>query len=157
MRKTILTIGAVSLLATYLVASPCGQKSNKGCEDRYNCSQKMMKKGKSHHKGDMLMSSIMRLDLTKEQRTQIREIIMGARKDMVKPHSAFTVDGFNKEKFIKLSKEHRDNKIVKKGEILEKIYKILKNEQRKQLIDNFGQKENMMGGRYSDKNCYDRG
>jgi len=72
-----------------------------------------------------IMKIMMRLDLSKEQRAQIREIFQKNRQNAPKMSMAFTNTSFNKAEYIKLQQEKRVNKIQRKAETIAAVYNIL--------------------------------
>ncbi len=92
-------------------------------------------KGMMNHKGgsNSIMSMLYKLNLSAEQQNQVFEIKKDLMKKRVSPNVAFTEDGFDKEKFIKIMKQKRDNMIESKAEMIEKIYKVLTPKQKEQL------------------------
>lgn len=112
--------------------------------------QMMMKKGGKGMQRGMKrgggMMFLRGLDLTADQRHEIsilkdemrlemkKNMSPTDRKDNVK--EVFTADGFNKDAFLKNSKERYDERTSLKANYMEKIYNILTPEQRKQVIDN---------------------
>ena len=88
----------------------------------------MMKKGQ---KGPM--SLLRQLNLTLDQKKQIRQIKQDLIKKTVTPNVAFTSSSFDKAKFIQIMKDKRDNKIEKKAELMEKVYNVLTSKQKEQF------------------------
>ncbi len=131
-KKIILSLGTSVLLASSLLAmSP--QSNTKQCNGSTCKQQKMMKKGHSQSRGHGVIKMFKKLDLSDEQRTQIRSIIKDSMKSMPNPKTAFSDTSFNKEQFIKLTKQKRDNKIERKAELIEKVYNVLNSSQKKDL------------------------
>ena len=129
-----------TVLATGLYAN-CGMQKHKGMNDNNKSScqmqhnKKMMKK--SHHKNP-IMKMVRQLDLTKEQRTSIKQIMMENkqnRKNMNKQSmsEAFSKTSFDKTKFIDIMKMKKDAKIESKANTIEKIYSILNPKQKEYL------------------------
>lgn len=131
--KIILGLGTSVLLASSLLAySP---QSNMKQGDGSSCKQhKMMKHQKQGQaRGHGLMNMFMKLDLSDEQKTQIRTIVKDNMKTMPNPHAAFSDESFNKEQFVKLAKQKRDAKIERRAELIEKVYGVLNSSQKKDL------------------------
>lgn len=130
--KIILSLGTSVLLASSLLAiSP---QSNMQQGNRPICKQdKMMKQGPSRGRGHGLISMFMKLDLSDKQRTKIDAIIKESMQNMPNPQTAFSDNSFNKEQFVKLAKQKRDNKIERRAEIIEKAYNVLDSSQKKDL------------------------
>jgi len=129
--KIILGLGTSVLLASSLLAfSP---QSNMNQRDGSSCKQhKMMKHQKQGQaRGHGLMNMFSKLDLSDEQRTEIRSIVKDSMKNRVNSLTAFSDSGFNKEQFVKLEKQKRDNRIERRAEVLEKVYGVLNSSQKK--------------------------
>jgi len=158
--KTLLTITLSSLLATSLYAhgGGCGNKSMKnGCNYEKSC--KGNKKAMMGKKGNKLFYMFSKLDLSQEQRTKIQEIMKKSRQNMQKPYDAFSSTSFDKEKFIKIHEQKRENKIKQKADMIEKVYKVLNADQKKEFRAMLDKKEKKIQERINNygKNCYGRG
>ncbi len=141
-KKILISLGASALLASTLLASP--NYNNMQEKDRSSCKQhKMMKKGKRGHD---IMKMFRHLDLSSEQKSQIKTIVKNARKGMVKPDSAFTDTSFDKAKFIALSKAKREARIEHKAQMIEDMYKVLNASQKKDLKTMLDMREIMKKG-----------
>lgn len=140
--KIILSLGTSVLLASSLLAiSPqsniqqgngSGWNQNKMMQqgNRSSCKQnKMMKKGQGRRGG--LMQIFKKLDLSDAQRTEIRAIVKSSIQNKPNPHTAFSDTSFNKEEFVKLAKQKRDNRIERRADVIEKVYKVLNSSQKK--------------------------
>lgn len=128
--KIILSLGTSVLLASSLLAFP--PQSNMKQGDASYCKQnKMMKQGQGQGRGHGLIKMFKKLDLSDEQRTEIRSIIKDSMKSMPNPHTAFSDNSFNKEQFVKLAKQKRDNRVEHRAELIEKVYNVLNNSQKK--------------------------
>ena len=154
MNKVILSIGTVALLTSGALAYGGGKSCDRGGEG-YSC-HKMMKKGK-HGKKNHIMKAIMKLDLTPEQRTEIKEIFKDAKQaklnGMEKPSAAFSETSFDKKKFVELAKAKHMAKIEKKAETISQVYAKLNDIQKKNLklmIDKFEEKR---AKKMEGKNC----
>jgi periplasmic protein CpxP/Spy len=98
----------------------------------------MMKKDsmhmdKKHGEKSMLPIMFKQLSLTQEQETKIEKIIVDSRENMETFDEAFTKDSFDKNKYIKIMAEKRDNMLKSQAEVLEKSYAILTPKQKEQL------------------------
>jgi len=146
MNKKIILSLASALLVTYsLFASdvtPPMQKSQcpqKNCMQQKSCPQPqnpnaMM--GKKHHTSKShFISAVKHLNLSDEQNSKIKDIMRQNMKNMPKPYSAFSEDGFDKAMFIKLSKEREDSKLQKRADMMEAVYNVLDTAQKKELKD----------------------
>jgi Spy/CpxP family protein refolding chaperone len=124
-----------TVLATGLFAGYSDKKDDMR-NDR-NQSHCMMKKdfvqdGKHH--GNMSPINMFRqLSLTSEQETQIEKIMLESRKNMQTFDEAFTKESFDKDKYMKIMSEKRDNMLKSNTEVLEKSYALLTPKQKEQL------------------------
>jgi periplasmic protein CpxP/Spy len=102
-----------------------------------NCQMNMMKNGKkgfSHNKGDRsVMRMFKQLNLTNEQQTKIREIMIESRKNIKTANEAFTSSSFDKNKYIEIMAAKRDNMLKSKADVIEKSYALLTTKQKEQL------------------------
>lgn len=132
--KTKLTAGLLltTLLAGSLYAGNCqmNNKMQKGNSDRSTC---MMKYKKSHKDSRSSMGIFKELNLTADQKKKIKEIVKEARKNKKTINEAFTKDSFDKNKYISIMNEKRDNMLKSKAEIIEKSYEVLTAKQKEQL------------------------
>ena len=128
--KMISGLALSTLLATGLFA---GNEQMK----RDGNSSCMMKKGSMDKGGKHGERSVIgifkRLNLTPEQDAQIEKIVLENRANMESFDDAFTKDGLDKAKYIKIMNEKRDNMLKSNAEILEKSYAILTPKQKEQL------------------------
>ncbi|RXK00729.1 hypothetical protein CRV02_08660 [Arcobacter sp. CECT 8989] len=153
-KRVIISMALATVLATGLYAKG---NCDRGCD--YNKSSKMMKKS---HKGGF-MSFVYNLDLDDKQKEQIQTIKKEMmKKRFAKKDSAFTATDFDKEKYIQLMKQKRENMIESKAEMIDKIYKVLNKDQKKQLKEMMDKRKerfsSMMKKRMNfDKNCNGRG
>jgi periplasmic protein CpxP/Spy len=128
--KIILSLGTSVLLASSLLAFP--PQSNMKQGDRSYCKQKkMMKHSQGKARGHGLIKMFKKLDLSDEQRTEIRGIVKNSMKSMPNPHTAFSDTSFNKEQFVKLAKQKQDNRVEHRAELIEKVYNVLNSSQKK--------------------------
>lgn len=133
-KKLILTLATVTLFTNSLFANMD--------EKRTQLPENMMIKHfymktmpmKPHHKfEDRIISKIMMLDLSKEQKKQIKEIVHTKNKKTLDPLDAFSEDGFDKEKFILAIENKKETKLKNKAEKIAKVYALLTKEQKKDL------------------------
>jgi len=157
-KKIILGLAATALLASSLFAFNAQGQMQKG--NNIGCKQGKMMKGKQHSRGEhMFMKTVMKLDLTPEQRTEIIAIVKKSMTNVPNPHDAFTDKSFDKKEFIKLANERRDAKIEARASMIEKIYAVLNASQKKDLKTMLDMrdimKKNMMkkGMNCNAKNC----
>lgn len=127
--------------------SSCGMKSNH-----------MMGKHKS---GGHFMKIFRQLNLTDAQRKEIFEIRKEMMTKKATPDVAFTKSSFDKEKFISIMKQKRDNMIELRADMMEKTYKVLTSKQKEQLKVLMDLKKEKMQAHMDkrmnfDKNCNGR-
>jgi Spy/CpxP family protein refolding chaperone len=147
--KVILSIGTVALLTSGALA----YGGAKGCDrDEYKSCHKMMKND-MHGKRNHIIKAIMQLDLTYEQRKEIKEILKDVRKSRIKPSEAFSETTFDKEKFVKILQDRQTNKFETRAETIEKVYAKLNATQKKNLKAILVQFEEKREKRMEGKNC----
>ena len=135
-----------SLLATGLYAS-CNNKKSHEMMNQHS-SMKMMKKS-SHH-GKMMFKSILKdLNLTAEQKTQIKEIVKTSKAKRQGMNDAFSKSSFDQNEFIKIMSEKRDNMIKSKAEMISKIHAVLNAKQKEQFKVLIDLKAEKMQSRYN--------
>ncbi len=131
--KFISGIALSAVLVTGLFA--VDKKDEERKPDFQNCP--MQKDGKfeqMHHRGEHGILGIFKeLNLTAEQKTKIQQIVADVRKNEITPDDAFTKDSFDKNKFISIMNDRRDNMIKSQAEIMEKSYEVLTAKQKEQL------------------------
>ncbi|MDZ7818037.1 MAG: Spy/CpxP family protein refolding chaperone [Aliarcobacter sp.] len=97
----------------------------------------MMKKDSMHmdkkHGDRSMLPMFKKLNLTDEQETQIEKIVALSRENMESFDEAFTKDSFDKNKYMKIMAEKRDNMLKSQADVLEKSYAILTPKQKEQL------------------------
>jgi len=150
-KKILVGLGATALLATSLMAFNCQGPMNQGYYNGGN-HHKMMKRNK-HKKGHVFVRTVMRLDLSDEQRTKVRAILKKNFEKRPNPYSAFTDTSFDKQEFIRLSKEKKDGKIESKAAMIEEIYNLLDATQKKDLKTMLDMREIMKKNRGERKHC----
>lgn len=128
--KMISTLALSTLLATGLFAGNAEMKKDRDS----SCMMKKdhMKKGAKDGERSVV-GMFKRLNLTPEQDAQIEKIVLENRANMERIDDAFTKDGFDKAKYIKIMSEKRDNMLKSNAEILEKSYAVLTPKQKEQL------------------------
>lgn len=146
------------VLSTTLATSAFASCGNKG-ECNMNKSHKMMKKHMGHKKThNSIFSTLKKLNLTDTQKQEVKKIMMESKKST--PLSeAFSKTSFDKEKYIKIMSEKRENMIKSKALKIEKIYALLDEKQKEQfkmLLDLKNEKRQQKGMKF-DKNCNGRG
>lgn len=124
-----------TVLATGLFAG--SSDKNDDMKNDRNQSHCMMKKdfkqGGKHHGDKSPVNMFRQLNLTVDQESQIEKIMMDSRKNMKTIDEAFTKDSFDKDKYMKIMSEKRDNMLKSNAEVLEKSYALLTSKQKEQL------------------------
>lgn len=137
--KILTGLVLTGLLSTSVYAS-CGMNKHKNSEmnSKNNCKQHMMKSSKKMKKGMPIFKVLKDLNLSDDQRAQVKEIMMNSKKNRKSMNTLFTKDSFNKDEFIKRMSEKRENMIKSKAEMIAKVYSVLDTKQKEQfkvLID----------------------
>ena len=157
--KILVAVGVSALLSTGLYAY--GSKGECQMKNKSH-GQKSHKHMKSYKKSHSPMAMFYKLNLSDKQKEKISEIKKDIFKDKVGVDTAFTKNSFDKEKFIEIMKQKRENMLESKAEMIDRVYKILtpkQKEQLKVLIDLKKEKKlSLMEKRMNfDKNCNGRG
>ncbi len=153
-KSTILASATLSLvvLSTSLFAGNYSEMSyNKGMMKHHKMMKhKMMK--------NPIMPILKKLNLSNEQRNEIRQIMRNSNKNRKTLNDAFTKDSFDKEMFIKIMSEKRENMIKSKADKIEKIYDVLDDKQKNQFktLLELRTEKMLQRGKGFDKNCHDR-
>ena len=148
--KVLTSVVLSAVLATGAFAA-CDSKGKHGMKEG-NHHGKMMMKSQRGGKGFMQMRSIMQqLNLSDEQRTEIKKIFKDARAEKETLNDAFTKSTFDKQKFIKIMSEKRDNMIKSKANMIEKVYSVLDSKQKEQFKTLLELKTQKMQSRFSNK------
>lgn len=129
--KAILTLTAVAVLTTG--AFGCSQFKKEKMDAKHFSKKCDSFNKHTHHKKSPIIGLVMKLDLSKDQRAQIRTILKDLRKSIKHPTEAFTKSSFDKEVFITILKQKNKNKIKKEADAIEKIYKLLDETQKENL------------------------
>lgn len=133
--KTILALAATTLLTTSLLAAPGGSckegKNGASCKQEKNATSCKHGKMNKHNKSQSLVKMMKKLDLSKDQREKIRTIVKDSMKNRPNPNTAFSETKFDKKQFMKLAKEKRDTKLERRADMLEKVYAVLNDTQKK--------------------------
>jgi periplasmic protein CpxP/Spy len=93
----------------------------------------MMNGNMMYGNSSSMMNMFYQLHLTSSQMEKISKIQIDMYKNLQGFDSAFTKNSFDKDKYIKIMKERRDNMIKNRAEMIEKVYKILTPEQKEYL------------------------
>jgi len=142
-KKIIISLGAAALLASSLFALPPHSCPNDEDRGMYNQGKNISHKHHKHHGGVLKM--MMRLDLSREQRTQVREIFQKNRQNTPKMSMAFTNTSFNKAEYIKLLQEKRANAMQHRAETISAVYNILTPAQKQLFKAILVERENKKG------------
>ncbi|WP_455757256.1 Spy/CpxP family protein refolding chaperone [Sulfurimonas sp.] len=137
-KKIILSLASALLLSTAVFASGMNSENNKGTKKEFT-----KKIGKKNHGKSRVMSMMMRLDLSDEQKAKIKELKKQNMQNIPKTSDAFSESGFDKDLYIKLSKEKRDNMIQNKANMIEGMYQVLTPSQKKEFKEMLSQKRMM--------------
>lgn len=127
-KKIILSLGLAALLTSSLAAAQMNCNMQK---DDFKKSQRSSMKQNSHR--SPLIAQMMSLDLSDKQREEIRAIMREKMQSMPKISNAFSDTAFDKELFIKLSKEKEEGKIEKKAQMIASVYAVLTPAQKAEL------------------------
>lgn len=154
-KKMLVGLSTVMILSSVAIAQPGqGYGMNGNCPNMQNCPNGMqgkqggMKTFKHSRKGGHFIGAIMRLNLSDQQRMQIRDIMRSNKQNRVRLSEAFSETGFDKALFIKLSEQRKANKIQRKADTIEAVYNVLTPEQKKELKVMLNQRmANRMGQR----------
>ena len=82
---------------------------------------------------DVFLSDLRDLKLNDDQKKQVRVVMQEYMKNMPHPNDAFTDNSFDKAMYIKLEQQKRDNMIESRADMIEKVYNILNDTQKKEL------------------------
>lgn len=132
-RKNKILSGLVisTILASSLFAMNNDMRSNGNSS---NCMmQKKTISGNNHHGNKSIIYMFRKLNLTSEQETQIEKIMLESRKNMQTFDEAFTKESFDKDKYMKIMSEKRDNMLKSNAQVIEKSYALLTAKQKEQL------------------------
>lgn len=140
---TILTTGALANCG-----GGCGHKNSqmndsKQCGKMYKHQGKKGKKYKKRGKHSKMpfMGVLSELDLSSDQKTKIQEIMKAKYQDRVKFSSFFSETSFDRAKYEAHMKEMRENSFKNRSEMIEKVYNVLNEEQKKKFKATLEQKE----------------
>src|SRR5574344_1970354 len=97
-----------------------------------------------------ILGIVYELNLTKEQKTKIDEIIKDSKKNQEFPCDAFSKNSFDKEKFMKNMKDKREKNQELHANIIEKAYKVLDSKQKEQLRTLLDLRKEKMKQRFED-------
>ena len=144
--KILTSLVLAGLLSTSVYASyDMGKNKNSEMNSKANCKQHMIKSSHKMKKGIPIFKVLRDLNLSKDQRVQVKAIIMENKKNRNSLNTVFTKDSFNKDEFIKRMSEKRQYMIKSKADMIEKVYNVLDTKQKEQfkvLIDIQSEKMN---------------
>jgi Spy/CpxP family protein refolding chaperone len=144
--KILLSFSSAILLATSLLAADVNQSvMQKQDTPLKNSPQKMMTK-KAHKAHNPVIGAMMQLKLTPEQRVKIKEIMQQSRKNMPKLSDAFSDTAFDKEAYVKVAQQREEDKIKNRANLIESVYNVLNDAQKKELKVMLDKKMSMPGG-----------
>ncbi len=152
-KKIILSLTAAALLTSSLLAYNGQGQMQQGNNPGYK--QGKMMQGQKGRGGPMFIKTVMRLDLSDAQRTQVRAIIKKNMADKPNPNDAFTDTSFDKKAFIALANERRDGRVEARADMIEEIYTLLEPSQKKDLKTMLDMKDIMKKnkGMHGNKKC----
>lgn len=120
-----------------------------------NSSSCMIKKdGKNkskHQKGESIFHIFKQLNLSEKQEFEIKKIIDENRQNMQTINDAFSNNSFDKDKYVKIMSEKRDNMLKSKANVIEKSYAILTPKQKEQFKVLIDLKKEKMSQRFEEK------
>jgi len=153
-KKIILGTIAAAVVATSLFAAAKNHNSPYMDEKSSIGHSKKMK-----HGGFNMKKMIKALNLSEDQETQIKTIVLKHKNNKIKMSDAFTKTDFDKSKFIQIASQKRENMIKSKANMIEEVYTVLTQEQKLQLKVLMDLKMNKMMSKRSssDKYSYGRG
>ena len=149
-KKIILALAAATLLTSSLLASGPQNGANQGNNPK--CNQQNMMQSQGNKKDHGIVKMFMKLDLSPEQRTTIREIMKETMNSQVTPAKAFTDNSFDKKAFVELAEAKKNTKIQRKADMIEKIYAVLTPAQKKDFRTMLDMKEVMKKNMMQDCN-----
>jgi Spy/CpxP family protein refolding chaperone len=122
LRNKVLTGLLLCSVASTTLFANCqikdGQKDcyKKSCQvDKKH--HKKMKNMKNHREGHIL-GLFKQLNLTDEQKNEIKKIMLESRQNQKNVSDAFTKDSFDKKKYIEIISQKRENMLKSKAEVL---------------------------------------
>lgn len=126
-----------AVLSTGLYAKQC---ENKEGYKHHKNSYHMKKHGFNN---DKIFRVFKQLNLSDSQKQQIKTIIKDSKASRKKINEAFSNSSFDKDKFIQIMKEKKENALKAKADTIQKVYEVLNSKQKEQfktLIDLKAQK-----------------
>lgn len=134
MRRKKILAGIIlsSVVATSLFAANCSFDKKDFRKDVQSCSMMKNKNEKKEHK-EPILTLIKELNLSDEQKTKIKDIMVESRKNIKSVNEAFSKNSFDKEKYIDIMNQKRENMLKSKADTIEKVYSLLNEQQKEQL------------------------
>lgn len=125
-----------AVVSTSLVAS--NNNFDRKDDNRATCSMKMNKDDRGFHKKghgqkEPVLGLVKQLNLSDDQKTKIKDIMIESRKNMKTENEAFTKTSFDKNKYMDIMNQKRENMLKSRADMIEKIYTLLTVEQKEQL------------------------
>ncbi|PID47991.1 MAG: hypothetical protein CR967_02010 [Proteobacteria bacterium] len=163
MKKKVLVVASLASVLAIGLSAHGVQHGNFGnghfeYKKSKNCKNKHFKRihgMKKHNHG--IMGIIKKLDLTSEQKKQVFQIKKDMMKNQPSLNMAFTKASFDKDKFIYLFEQQRENKLKNKANFIEKVYNILSDGQKERLkeeLDLQAKRKIEMAEKCFDKNSH---
>ncbi len=130
-RKLLAGLLISSVVATSVFAN-CGMMNNqKGA--KYESKKAYHMNKSNHKKGRHILAMFKQLNLTSEQKTKIKEIMLENRKNRKTVNEAFTKNSFDKQKYLEITSQKRENMLKSRADMIEKVYELLTTKQKEQL------------------------
>jgi Spy/CpxP family protein refolding chaperone len=132
--KIMIGVLATSILAgSALAYNGMGKGCNMNDASKMGYKKHAMMNKKGYGKQMKFMRLFYQLNLTKEQESKIRDIVQSSMKKRESMFSAFSANGFDKDKFIKTAMNKKENMIKLKAQTIEEAYNVLTKKQKSQL------------------------
>lgn len=128
-KRVILSLGLTVLLSSSLMAN--GMSCDKEDKNFKKSHSEMMKHNRNG--GDHLMTYVMKLDLSDEQRKKIDSIIKENMQNSAKLSDAFSDKSFDKDLYIKSLKEKEELRVERKAQMMQNVYNVLNASQKQEL------------------------
>jgi Spy/CpxP family protein refolding chaperone len=128
-KKLFMAIGLSVVLVAPIFASDTQEVKPSGFMHQH-CK---MEKENYMQRGDGLLSDLKQLKLSDDQRKQVHLIMQEHMSNMPRTSDAFTDNSFDKAMYIKLEQQKRDNMIENRADMIEKVYNVLNDTQKKEL------------------------
>lgn len=167
MKKVVLSVALLSALAVsgaFAYGNGDCKMEGKNSQMKENCMQMHKKYDmKKHHmksghmKGFSLMRYLHKMDLSDEQRNEIRSFMKENRPQKSSMTEVFSKDGFDKDKYIQMHMNKKKNMLEYKANMMEKVYSVLTTEQKEKFLEDLKSFESKKAkGMMNDKYCNGR-